>query len=68
MDADIERDLTQLEHAGWAALAAGGGARFYEDVFLDFGLMIFPMGTFGKSEALEGLAARRRGRVTTSTT
>jgi uncharacterized protein DUF4440 len=54
---ELEQTLIALERAGWQALAAGRGVAFYQDVLLDEGLMIFPVGAFGKGDALQGLAS-----------
>jgi Domain of unknown function (DUF4440) len=54
---DLEQALIALERAGWEALAGGRGVAFYRDVFLDDGLMLLPVGAFGKTEALQGLAS-----------
>ena len=56
MPHDLEHTLIALERAGWEALTAGRGVAFYQDVLVDDGLMIFPVGVFGKAEALQGLA------------
>lgn len=54
---DLEQTLIGLERAGWAALATGTGVQFYADTFVDTGLMVLPVGVFGKTDALHGLAA-----------
>jgi Domain of unknown function (DUF4440) len=53
---DLRQALIAVERAGWEALAAGRGVAFYQDVLLDEGLMVFPVGAFGKAEALQGIA------------
>jgi hypothetical protein len=57
MPDDLEQTLIGLERAGWEALASDRGVRFYQDVLLDTGVMIFPVGVFGKAEALQGIAS-----------
>ena len=52
-----EQTLIALERAGWAALAEGRGVQFYEEVFLDDGLMLLPVGAFNKTDSLEGLSS-----------
>ena len=54
--AKLEQTLIALERAGWEALTGGRGVAFYQEVFLDEGLMLFPVGTFGKADALQALA------------
>jgi Domain of unknown function (DUF4440) len=54
---EVEQTLIALERAGWEALVSGRGVAFYQDVFLDDGVMIFPIGAFGKAAALQGLAS-----------
>jgi hypothetical protein len=54
---NLEQTLIALERAGWAALAAGTGVQFYADTFTENGLMVLPVGVFGKTDALHGLSA-----------
>jgi hypothetical protein len=53
----LEQTLIALERAGWEALAGGRGLAFYQDVFVDEGLMLFPTGALSKADVLQGLAS-----------
>jgi hypothetical protein len=53
---DQDHELIELEQRGWAALAAGEGAAFYDEVCADEALMVFPGGMLlDRQGAVEGL-------------
>ena len=52
----LERELLELEDAGWDALSSDRGASFYRDNMADDGLMVFPGVVMNKADALAAIA------------
>lgn len=48
-------EIEALEREGWEALRTGAGARFYEALMAEDGLMVFPGSVMGRVQALEAI-------------
>jgi len=53
----LAAEIEALERSGWEALASDDGARFYDDVMADDGLMVFPGMVFDRKTSIEGIRA-----------
>jgi hypothetical protein len=54
-----DRELLDLEEAGWQALSSDRGASFYRDNMADDGLMVFPGTLMNKAEALAAITSAK---------